>query len=265
MLISALSKVYSAALKAFFLCSSTLALSLIPADHTMADIRFVTQDFPPFSYADSAGKISGPFADLARHICKVKQLQCTFDILPWSRAQAYLKGGLAEAIFPFGINKQRQEWVTFSIPVVETAYGFFLRKNKPVTLKNSDELEGKTIGVYGPSNTATVLNEFNIDQQRFKVMMTPDDQQLFKMLFIDRVDAVFSNRDVGIAMLQRLQKQAYHYSGNYVQIGYYFGFPKHRTSKDVLIFMQTLAQMKQNKRVSGFFCTSQNIDLFGCR
>ena len=61
------------------------------------ELKFTTQDFPPFSYSTN-GVVSGPAVDLIRRVCAEMNTKCSFRLLPWTRAQQQVKNGEANGM-----------------------------------------------------------------------------------------------------------------------------------------------------------------------
>jgi polar amino acid transport system substrate-binding protein len=64
--------------------------------------------------------------------------------------------------------------------------------------------------------------------------MTPDDESAFKKLSLGRVDAVFSNKDVGNDMMRKLDIRNVRYSGRQQSLKYYIGFSHKFTDKTLV-------------------------------
>jgi polar amino acid transport system substrate-binding protein len=191
-------------------------------------LLFLTQDFPPFTYAVD-GVPSGPGVEIVKTVCTEQGVDCDVRILPWPRAQMLLRRGQADALFFIGKTYERTRWMRFSSAVVRTEYGFFKRKDSPLAMQESgpQALKGKVVGVYGPSNTSNTLDllcrELDGD---FFIDMTPDDEEAFKKLAWGRIDAVFSNRDVGVALMGKLHLGNLEYAAKYEDVDYYIGYTR---------------------------------------
>jgi polar amino acid transport system substrate-binding protein len=211
---------------------SIWALSVTTAG--AAGLTFNTQDFPPFAYAVN-GAVSGPMADVARRVCAEMKIDCPVALLPWRRAQQEVEEGKINGMFPLGWNAERAKWLYFTPPLLDTEYGFFVRDDNPLTFKQLSDVKGYAVGVYGPSNTATALQKIKSDlQDDLKIDMTPDDLAAFKKLSLGRVQAVFSNRDVGYDALRRLNITNVRYSGRQQTLKYYIGFSQKFTDKKLV-------------------------------
>ncbi len=187
------------------------------------EVIFNTQDFPPFCYQEE-GIVKGPVAEVITEISNEMNIQYCFRILPWIRAQREVEYGKAHGLFVIGWNEQRALWLHFSPPVLETEYGFFVGMDDDLVYREIGDLDGYIVGVYGSSNTSISLEKLHGEKENFTIDMTTDDRAAFLKLEHGRVSAVYSNLDVGIAMLKRLNIQNVRYAGMHKKLDYYIGF-----------------------------------------
>jgi polar amino acid transport system substrate-binding protein len=192
-----------------------------------------TQEFAPFNY-EANGVVAGPAADIIRRVCADIKITCTLRLLPWRRAQQEVRDGQAHGMFVIGWNAERATWLHFSPPLMTTEYGFFVREGDPLAFKQNTDIKGYTVGVYGPSNTATALTKIKAEVTDLTIDMTPDDEAAFKKLALGRVGAVFSNRDVGYDLLRKLGIKNVRYAGRQQSLKYYIGFSQKATDKAVV-------------------------------
>lgn len=195
-----------------------------------AELKLNTQDFAPFNY-EVNGVVSGPAADIIRKICSETKTACSLHLLPWRRAQDEVRNGTAHGMFVIGWNEERAKWLYFSPPILNTEYGFFVRNDSPLKFKQNSDVKGYTVGVFGPSNTATSLEKIKAEIKDLTIDMTPDDEAAFKKLSLGRVDAVFSNRDVGYDLMRKFGLKNIRYSGRQQSLKYYIGFSQKFTDK----------------------------------
>lgn len=206
---------------------------------------FYTQDFPPFSY-EINGVISGPGAEIINAVCQKINIEAEFGLFPWKRAIALAKKGEANALFVMGWNKKRTEWLYFSPPILETEYGLFYSKDSEEIYSSHEDLANKTIGVFGPSNTATSLEKIS-KKTFFNIDMTIDDIAAFRKLDAKRIDGVYSNKDVGFAMINKLGLKNIKYAGKDRALNYFIGFLKNNNSEEtVKKFNACFEELKKN-------------------
>jgi len=219
--------------QAFYLALAFSAPLLPIGFASGAELKLNTQDFAPFNY-EVSGVVSGPAADIIRKICSEMKIDCSMHLLPWRRAQDEVANGTAQGLFVIGWNEERAKTLYFSPPILNTEYGFFVRDDNPLKFKQNLDVKGYTIGVFGPSNTATALEKIKAEIKELTIDMTPDDESAFKKLSLDRVDAVFSNKDVGNDMMRKLGIRNIRYSGRQQTLKYYIGFSQKFTDKKLV-------------------------------
>ena len=216
-----------------------LVLCLASTPAWAQELKFTTQDFPPFSYTIN-GVVSGPAVDIIRRICAEMNTKCGFRLLPWTRAQQQVRNGEANGMFVIGWNKKRAKWVHFTPPIMNTEYGIFVNKANSLNFGKLSDIAGYKVGVYGPSNTSNSLEKIRVKMAKdgikaISIDMRPDDESGFKKLALGRIDAVFSNRDVGHALIAKLGlKDKIRYSGSQRKLKYYIGFSMAHNDKKVL-------------------------------
>ncbi len=88
------------------------------------------------------------------------------------------------------------------------------------------DIKGYKIGVYGPSNTSKSLEKIKGETDDFTIDLRPDDESGFKKLSKGRVTAVYSNRDVGHALIKKLGLKNIRYAGHHKKLQYYIGLNK---------------------------------------
>lgn len=220
-------------------CAVVVAFCLAANSGWSKDLTFTTQDFPPFNY-DINGKVSGPAAEIVRRVCAELDVTCGFRLLPWTRAQQEVRSGKANGIFVVGWNTKRAKWLHFTPPVVDTEYGFFVATDNALSYSTLADVSGYRVGVYGPSNTSNSLDKIRADMvdkglDAITVDMRPDDESGFRKLGLGRLDAVFSNRDVGYALIAKLGlKGKIRYAGHQRKLKYYIGFSMEHNDKALL-------------------------------
>ncbi len=203
------------------------------------ELKFNTQDFPPFSYGKNCKysercKVEGPAADIIKAVCNETGDTAVMNIYPWRRAQEYVRLGYANAMFLIGWNKKRSKWLYFSPPVLETEYGFFVKDDNPLVYKKPTDVKGYTIGVYGPSNTSNSLYKIKAEIKDLTVDLRPNDETGFRKLSLGRVDGVFSNRDVGYALIKKNMLSNIRYAGTSKKLKYYIGFSMDHTERKIV-------------------------------
>ena len=194
-------------------------------------IRFVTLEFAPFIYGENQ-QVAGPGRDVIEAVCAEVNIECSYDIYPWRRAQELMRSGDADGMMVIGRNPKREEWIRFSPPHFRTEYGVFVNSDNPMQFKDISDLEGYKVGVFAPSNTATQLADIRDEMiakglNPIEIDERPDDASGFRKLATGRIGAVYSNRDRGREILKAEKLTArVKYAGGHQGIYYYAGFTR---------------------------------------
>jgi polar amino acid transport system substrate-binding protein len=223
------------------------------------ELKFTTQDFAPFHY-EIDGVVSGPAVEIITEVCREMKTVCTCEMLPWTRAQVYVKEGKANGMFLIGWNEERTKWLYFSSPFLKTEYGFFVQATNPLEFKQVSDIKGYTIGVYGPSNTSKSVEDIKNEIQDLTIDMTPDDEAAFKKLSVGRVKTVYSNKDVGNALIKKLKLENIRYAGAHKKLNYYIGFSQQFTDKSLVDEFNAVFQSLKERGEIQKILTKYNMD-----
>ena len=195
------------------------------------ELKFVTPEFAPFAYLDGS-QVAGPARDIIAAACERSELSCSFELFPSRRARDMLRSGAADGMMILGRNSEREEWLRFSPPMIQTEYGFFVAEDNPIEFIDLEGIAGYRIGVFAPSNTEKQLKGIQNEMSElgltpFEIEDHPDDAAGFRKLAAGRLDAVYSNRDRGLEIIadEGLEGQI-RYAGKDRSITYYAGINK---------------------------------------
>lgn len=188
-------------------------------------MTFVTQIFHPYSYEED-GKAAGPVVDIIHKICTELHIDYTIEVHPWTRCQKMVANGDANALFVLAKNSDRKTSFYFSPSIFQIEYGFFVHETNKIEYDNLDQISSYDIGVFGPSNTSNVLEKLKSESNEFTINIRPSSESGFKKLESKRIDAVFSNRDVGKCIISKHGIDSIRYAGAYKESNYYIAFSK---------------------------------------
>jgi polar amino acid transport system substrate-binding protein len=213
-----------------------LALT-IPAANAAPDLpaHLVCYDdiFQPF-FMQESGKITGLNVDLIAEAGHRLGIAIEFRQIPFKRLELELSQGKASNVncgFTFSRTEAREKYMTFGkVPIQPTEYTLFVRTEQP-GIESLDDLAGKVIGV----RSGFRLPDAIVDGIRARHLHIDDvgsDESNFKKLALKRVDAVLTNRDVGLYTLRELKIENIHpMSPSLTHLDTYMVFPKNDTAE----------------------------------
>ncbi|MCE2571959.1 substrate-binding periplasmic protein [Motilimonas eburnea] len=218
-----------------------------------ANLSVSYHNFPPFSF-QHGGQAQGIMVELVSEVCKQAKLSCEFQYFPNRRAKNYMAAGIVHGNIPLGWNATRAETLWFSVPLLQTEYGFYSKTSNNKTFRNIADLTGLKVGVFGPSNTQVALEKLQTSMHvhglypiEIEVMPNANEQGLEKLIR-DRYDLYFVNRHVGQYLITTFNIEGVEYIGTSSQVDYHVGFAKaHVDPQLVRRFNQAILNMYANQ------------------
>ena len=211
--------------------------------------KFVTEPSPPFNYLKD-GEVAGPSFEIISSICKKMRIECAFELVHWNRAILSARNAEVNGIFSVGKNAEREEWMYFSTPILETAYGIYVNKDNPLIYQKHSDLSGYTVVTYGPSNTSKSLEKLSKRSPGMKMKVELKSIFALKKFNLGRYgenSALYLNKDVVDHLIRELELQNIRYAGDDMKLRYYIGFPKKSNSKTfVNDFTRVLEEFKHD-------------------
>lgn len=150
------------------------------------DLRFVTEPFPPYTYAID-GRAAGPMVDVLQAACARLLWRCDIEVLPWRRALAMAQRAEVEGIFTVVDSPERRQYFHVSPPIIEGRYVLFARTGSNLQYGGDPQaLAGRTIGAYGPSATALTLEQLIDGVPKVRSEIEPDNRTVIRKLAAGR-------------------------------------------------------------------------------
>lgn len=143
-----------------------------------------------------------------------------------------LRSGAAHGNYPLGWNVDRDQWLHWSPKLNASEYGFYQNNNTDYT--DVESFIGKTVGVFGPSNTQRSLTTikdklYRKHKKTFHVSIQPNASgNNMRKLSFGRIDGVFISRDNGNIQLKNLGIDNVNYAFSVKRLNYYIGFSKEK-------------------------------------
>lgn len=128
---------------------------------TVPRLRFLTTlDFPPFNFADEAGRPTGFHVDLARAICDELDIvaKCQIEAMPFAELRQALDSHRGEAIMAgMAVTPALRQSYLVSRPFMALPARFLKRRELPVDGPSALSLAGQTVGVVANSAHEAML------------------------------------------------------------------------------------------------------------
>ncbi len=195
-------------------------------------MTFVMDPFPPFTYEEN-GKAAGPMSETIRAVCAELKRECKLEIYPWRRALIMAEEGLVDGIYAIADIPQRHQQFRMTPPIIESAYAVFVHRSSPLAYLRASDLDGYTLGAYGPSAASKAAETLAQAAPRIKLVVEVDNTTLLRKLSGMRYPepaAAVANIDVGMQLIRQEHIADLRVAGIVGKIAYCVGLSRAKVS-----------------------------------
>lgn len=182
-----------------------LAALLLASPATAGDLKFATEPLPPF-VQDDQGAATGPLVEVVEAVCQAAGLACSVTLMPWRRTLFAADSGEVDGLFPMLPTPERQRKYQLTPPVVRTSYSFLVPEDSTWTFTNPGSLEGRTVAVYGPSGSSSVIEDIAATIPGTRIELEVSNEGMLRKLAGGRYGATgtgFANRDTAQSIMRQ--------------------------------------------------------------
>ena len=130
-----------------------------------------------------------------------------FQVLPWVRLEREIARGAdtdVECAFAYTLTDVRKNYMDFTtVPVKLTELNIFAKRGRLDNFKGVDDLKGKSVGIRRGFKLPASM-KILVDRGDIRIEESNGDLQNFEKLERGRIDAILSNREVGMEALDVL-------------------------------------------------------------
>lgn len=157
--------------------------------------------YPPFSFQDETGKLTGFEVDFANELAKHLGLKANLKPTKWDGMLASLDSKRADVIInQVTISDERKKKYDFSTPYTVSGIQALVRKDKEGSISKQDDLAGKKVGVGLGTNYEQWLKENVKDAD---VRTYDDDPTKYADLRAGRIDAILVDRLAALDLVNK--------------------------------------------------------------
>jgi polar amino acid transport system substrate-binding protein len=240
------------------LCRILLVVGMILAGARgwAADLTFVTEPFPPYSYPVSSSDptAAGPMAEVVQAVCARIRATCHARVYPWREAYFMVTDGQVDGMFSLMPTEDRKKILYFTDVSVGGAYTFFAEDGDRIHYRKPQDLDGRTIAVYGPSGTSTALENI-MNQTTARSVMEVTNDVVLKRIQDKRYGdhpLFLMNRDVAFSMMKQYGIQNMKPVGDLLPVAYAVAFSRKRAnSMQVIEFNNAVKALVRDGVIRG--------------
>lgn len=229
--------------------STCLLLTQCSSRPKTQTLKFATEaTYAPFAFMQANGQITGFGTDIVHAVCRQMRKKCELINAPFDSLIPSLQLGKYDALFGgLQITPSRKKVVNFSHNYYDDTVTFVIKKQNNFTIDTAG-LKDKIIGVQVGTTYAQYL------QQKYGKEITlktyASDMNAFLDLKEGRIDAVFTDKPVGITWIKKQKSQQFITKGNIIDhqlFGQGYGFAIRKGNTKLLHSInQALTTIKEN-------------------
>ncbi|MBP1926569.1 methyl-accepting chemotaxis protein [Sedimentibacter acidaminivorans] len=178
-------------------------LELVKQENSSKKIIVATAPYEPFIIYDSEkDTVSGIDVDIINKIYSDSGYQIEYKIVPWDTSINMLKNGLADIIPTIAINKEREEFLNFSINYrTESKYNFYTSKENNISIESIKDLSNKRVGVLAGYTYYSDFDKNGTFHRDFSVK----EEIMLKKLLKGQIDVIILNSYSGDYIIKKMR------------------------------------------------------------
>jgi polar amino acid transport system substrate-binding protein len=151
-------------------------------------VRYVTENLPPFNYINADGEQDGVAVNIARELNLQLGTKTRIEFMPWARAMKIASEEENVLIFSVLKTPEREDHFHWLMPITSINISLFALPNSPNCCpKGLDKIERQTIGIMRSGAYVDYVRSFsNISSS--KIVLGNSYEQLYTMLLLGRID-----------------------------------------------------------------------------
>lgn len=161
-----------------------LAMMFFSLTASPGELRFLSNDFPPYTYQTDKGG-AGVIYEVLTEISRRLGYKNSVEFVPWPRARFEAEHNPDIAIIPLARTKEREDKYVWLIHVLDDPYVLVTLKNSPVNISTIESAKKVKIGILSGSVADALLRELGFTN----LETATNDIQNVKKLKLGRIDA----------------------------------------------------------------------------
>ncbi len=148
-------------------------------------LRIITEDNPPFNFADERGNITGQSTEIVRELLSKTGTDATIELMPWSKGYGIVQSQPNTMIYSTGRIPFREQMFKWVGPIGFADEWFYAKRGSNIKISSLDDaMKVKSIAVYKDDSNQLFLLEHGFDN----LDVSENDVQCIKKLMDGKVD-----------------------------------------------------------------------------
>jgi len=153
----------------------------------------VDQHFPPYTFKDDNGNMTGIHVDIVKATMDFLRVSTNLSAYPWARIVKLTEGGKVDFSYPWVGKPIRFERYMMIGPIQDGRTVFMVKKDSDITFDKLSDLTGKRVGCVRGYAYTTDFDSADFITRDYGAR---DNKQLIKKFLKDRVDLIIGDENV---------------------------------------------------------------------
>lgn len=237
------------------LCALYAALLLCGSARADSSWLAVTDDWPPYNYADANGKVTGFSTEVLQRLQEKAKVSIPIRLFPWVRAYRMAQSRPNTMIYTLARNPEREGLFIWIGPIAP-------RDSYLFRLSNRNDIQAKTLQEAAKYVTGVVradVSERELVKQGWVVGknldISNDDASLFRKLKVGLVDLLPSSE-----LAAQYRARQMHFDHDLVKVlslvkqgGFYIGVNKNSDPAVVVRLQKAMDELKQSGELAAIY------------
>ncbi len=171
-----------------YFATAILATALLAPPLVASELSIVTEDFPPYSYQDENGEVTGLSTEVVEAVLERVGLEAPITVLPWPRAFSSAREGANILLFSVARNSEREhmfKWVGTISPY--NVYIYKMRMRPDIKIGSIAEIDHYKVG---GSVNKDIKMEYLMSHGIKNIFHIRNDELNIRKLVSGRVDVI---------------------------------------------------------------------------
>ncbi|WP_283708843.1 substrate-binding periplasmic protein [Pseudoalteromonas prydzensis] len=155
-------------------------------------ITIYTEQFPPYNFSNK-GQLQGINLDITRTLCERVQVECKFELLPWTRAYNLVQKKPLSGLVSTARTAEREELFYWVGPLVSSRTFFYrLTSNDHINPTNLSEVSAYTLGVVRGNIYAELVEGIGFEKDK-NLLKVSHHYEYMNLFFKNKIDLILGS------------------------------------------------------------------------
>lgn len=215
---------------------TALLLSTLAYSNEFEDIRWMSEQYPPYNYVDDDGTPKGVTFDILMEMFDDMDINVPADdieFLPWARSYRTLQNTPQTALFSMTYTPERQELFEFVGPIIPSKITLIAPKSAGLNVTSVADMNQLSIGAIRDDIGQQLLLSQGVSADQIQLSSKTD--AMIRKLKSGRVDAIAYGQDIAFWTMKSMGMSPTDFESVYTLADGQMGYAFHKDTDPALL------------------------------